>query len=72
MKHYTFDMTLKAAVTVEAASEEEAERIVKGVLDDSAAFTARELPDGDGDEVSGECSLRGSLTLAQIDGVDVE
>lgn len=72
MKNYTFDMTLKAAVTVEAESEEEAERIVKGVLDDAASFTAWEGVVGCDDDVSGECTLIGEPTLAQIDGEDVD
>ncbi|MDH7796383.1 MULTISPECIES: hypothetical protein [unclassified Beijerinckia] len=70
-KHYTFDMSLKAAVTVEAESAEEAERIVKGVLDDAASFTAYERPEEWGDSVSGECSLQGYPTLTMVDGQDV-
>lgn len=71
MKDYTFDMTLKAAVTVEAASQEEAERIILGVLGDAAFFTAHEheYPDM-GDEVKGECELFGGIDLVQIDGKD--
>lgn len=71
---YTFDMVLKACVTVEGDSEEEARRIVEGVLDDCAAFTATETAfDGTVlDEVSGECSIAHGLTLVQIDGEDVE
>lgn len=71
MRDYTFDMTLKASVTVEAESRGEAERIIRGVLDDCATFTADENEAGAGDSVSGECSLMGALDLAQIDGEDV-
>lgn len=72
MKQYTFDMTLFAAVTVEAASEEEARRIITGVLADAASFTAHERPEDDGDSVTGECSMIGEPMLAQIDGEDVK
>ncbi len=69
---YTFDMHLKAAVTVEADSRGEAERIVEGILNDCtfARFSER---DGDADDaIEGEVSLSGPLTLAMIDGEEVE
>lgn len=73
MKMYTFDMTLKAAVTVEAESEDEAYRIVEGVMDDcaTAKFFEGDANDPD-DELTGEVSLIERPTLAQIDGEDVE
>jgi hypothetical protein len=73
MKDYTFDMVLKAAVTVEAESEEEARRIVEGVLDDCATAQFfegdRKCPE---DTLEGEVSLMQPPTLGMIDGEDVE
>lgn len=72
MKDYTFGMTLKAAVTVEAESEDEARRIVEGVM--GACVTAKFFEGDHGDpddELTGEVRLIEQPTLAQIDGRDV-
>jgi hypothetical protein len=73
MKLYTFDVKLRAAFTLEAASEEEAFRFVNGVLDDAATIHVFEGdPENPIDELCGEASLEaGTLHLAQIDGRDV-
>jgi hypothetical protein len=75
MKMYTFDVVLKGAFTVEAASQDEAERIVLGALDDCSTAHIFEHPhdiDHDHPELEGEVSLMGKPTLGMIDGVDVE
>lgn len=69
MKDYTFDMLLKASVTVEAASEEEAERIINGILDDGADIIIRERADNE-EEIVGSAALEGGLDLVLVDGED--
>ena len=69
MKDYTFDLLLKASVTVEAASEEEAERIIKGILDDGADIIIRERADNE-EEIEGSAALEGGLDLVLVDGED--
>lgn len=72
MKNYTFDMTLKAAFTVEAESEEEARRILQPVIDSGFATLMKVTERDDSEEhVMGEVSLKSRMKLAQIDGVDV-
>lgn len=71
MKQYTFDMTLKASVSVEAESEDEARRIVEGVLDDCATARFYEGNPLDAeDELLGEVSLMAPPTLALVNGED--
>jgi hypothetical protein len=70
---YTFDMTLAAAFTVEAASEDEARRIIADALD---AATCGIIDHTGEIGLTGEVSLVGDkpdeqMTLAMIDGKDV-
>lgn len=68
---YTFDALLKASITVEADSEEEARRIVGGVLVDAAHATFCEGdPVDPTDTISGEVSLMEDILLVQVDGED--
>lgn len=64
MKDYTFDMVLRAAFTVQAESQEEAERIVNGPFD---CATIHILENGE-IELEGEASLEGEPVLGMIDG----
>lgn len=70
---YTFDMVLKAAVTVEADSKDEALRIVEGVIQDASTAKVFEGdPEDPDDELTLEVSLAHSPTLSLIDGEDVD
>lgn len=72
-KLYTFDMVLKAAVTVEGDSRDEALRIIEGVIGDCATARIYEgQPDDPEDELTVEVSLAQTPTLSLIDGVDVD
>lgn len=66
MKFYSFDVTLLATIDVEAASREEAERIIRGVCE-GGKVTVHELatgatePEPDADSVSGTCDIEGEM-----------
>lgn len=63
MKDYTFDLTLQACITLQAASEEEARRILEQFAD-----SATMMLQTDDDEVYGEASFRDDPAL--VDDVD--
>jgi hypothetical protein len=65
MRDYTFTATLQVAITVEAESQDEAERIIGGVvLSDEPCIEVIEM-DGDGeiDRVAGFVRSAGDLTF---------
>jgi hypothetical protein len=69
MKDYTFDVTLHAAITIEAESEEEAIRILK--CDAATAYVFYEIPDVEPQhpDLAFEVSCSESdMTLVAVDG----
>ena len=68
LNHYTFIMKLDTSITIEAESQEEGERIIRGCLDSATAFF-----EGGDDELKGEVKLNGNaLTLNLIDGQEIK
>lgn len=51
MKEYQTEVVLRAQMTVQAASQGEAERIMKGVFDNAVRVT---VMDHDGDKIEGK------------------
>lgn len=65
MKEYTFDITLLAAITVKAATQEEAEKTIRHHMD-GMDCNGGMWPNGD--PILFEASLEGDLDLVSVDG----
>ncbi len=65
MKQYTFGVTLLATFEVEAASREEAERIIRGICE-GGKVKVTEAADNE-EAIEGTCDVEGSLVFQKAE-----